>query len=479
MSKIINTAAVCRSFLRSSFHQKPARHSIDDILSWMTARCQGNEFKVDPIDFEAMNLWSFEKGSGDLVHDSGRFFRVEGIKCTKNYGNIREWEQPIINQQEIGILGFITKELNGIRHFLVQAKMEPGNINTIQLSPTVQATHSNYTQVHKGKLPTYLEYFLDPNKRILIDQLQSEQGTRFLRKRNRNIIIDCPNDIKIHDDFMWATLGQLKELIARDNHINMEARSILSCIALADDAEVVNVKEALLMAPENSLSNRLIHSGFKKTGAMHSTEEILHWMTEQKSTLYIRSSYLPLNKLQGGWKKTANTIIHESERYFSIMAVNVAAGTREVHKWTQPLVNSLQPGITGWICKEIEGVMHFLMKIRLEPGSIDLAELSPTISCTDGEHCVYEGNPPKYFGHFVNPDPSHILHDSWQSAEGGRFYQDASRCLILELNDFDTQVPENFKWLTLGQIQNLMRSNNVINVECRDLLSCVNFSGTN
>ena len=32
------------------------------------------------------------------------------------------WKQPIINQPEIG-LGFITKEFNGILHFLVQAKV--------------------------------------------------------------------------------------------------------------------------------------------------------------------------------------------------------------------------------------------------------------------------------------------------------------------------------------------------------------------
>jgi oxidase EvaA len=181
--------------------------------------------------------------------------------------------------------------------------------------------------------------------------------------------------------------------------------------------------------------------------------------------------------LQGGWLKRGNEIIHESEKTFSIIAVDVAAGSREVSRWSQPLVNSLAPGLTGWICREIDGVLHFLMKIRLEPGSIDLAELAPTISGTDGEHCIYEGNPPQYYDFFTNAKASQIRHDSWQSAEGGRFYHDTCRCLILEIEDFDLKVPNNYRWMTLGQIQNLMHSNNLVNVECRDLLSCINYSG--
>ena len=477
MSKIIDTADICRSFLTSRFHSEDAQHSLQDIRDWMTARNTAHPFKVDLIDFSDMKLWSFEEDSGDLVHESGRFFRVEGLRCNKNYGQIRQWEQPIINQQEIGILGFISKEFDGIRHFLLQAKMEPGNINTIQLSPTVQATHSNYTQAHKGKLPTYLEHFLNPEKRILVDQLQSEQGTRFLRKRNRNIIIDCPEDIVLQDDFIWVTLKQLKELTALDNHVNMEARSILSCISLADDAGLVNVRGALAMAPDNSFAKRLIISGFEKIRTQYSSEEILQWMAEIKSTLYIRSAYLPLKKLAGGWQTHADKIIHESNNFFSIVGVNVAAGSREVAQWTQPLVNSLAEGITGWICREIDGVLHFLMKIRFEPGSIDLAELGPTVSSTDGNYCIYENNAPQFIEYFKQATADSIRHDSRQSAEGGRFYHDTSRCLIVEIDDFDLQVPDNYRWLTLGQIQNLMNSNNIINVECRDLLACINYSG--
>ena len=69
----------------------------------------------------------------------------------------------------------------------MQAKIEPGNVNKIQISPTIQATKSNFTQKHGGNKPKYLEYFLDNNNhKIIVDQIQSEQSSRFFKKRNNN-----------------------------------------------------------------------------------------------------------------------------------------------------------------------------------------------------------------------------------------------------------------------------------------------------
>ena len=46
-----------------------------------------------------------------------------------------------------------------------------------------------------GASPNYLEYFTGEREvTILVDQLQSEQGARFLHKRNRNIIVEVDAD---------------------------------------------------------------------------------------------------------------------------------------------------------------------------------------------------------------------------------------------------------------------------------------------
>lgn len=122
----------------------------------------------------------------------------------------------------------------------MQAKIEPGNLNIVQLSPTLQATRSNYTRVHGGKSPNYLEYFNGEKEvYVLVDQLQSEQGARFLHKRNRNIIVEINEDeeISVKDGFIWVSLGQIKELLRYPNVVNMDSRTVISCIKFGNYSE--------------------------------------------------------------------------------------------------------------------------------------------------------------------------------------------------------------------------------------------------
>ena len=183
------------------------------ILPWFDDRLRAHCFRLEPIPFHDMAQWGFDPETGNLCHESRRFFSIEGLRVRTNWGQVPEWEQPVIVQPEIGILGFIAKRFGGVLHFLVQAKMEPGNINMIQLAPTLQATRSNFTRVHQGRAPRYLEHFTDRRQcRVLVDVLQSEQGARFLRKRNRNIIVETDQDVDVGEDALRATQHPLHHL---------------------------------------------------------------------------------------------------------------------------------------------------------------------------------------------------------------------------------------------------------------------------
>ena len=130
--------------------------------------------------------------------------------------------QPVIVQPEIGFLGIICCKFDGVMHFLMQAKIEPGNINKIQISPTIQATKSNFTQKHGGAKPPYLEYFENAAKyEIVVDQIQSEQSSRFYKKRNRNIIIRVDEEVPVLPSHRWMTLAQIKQLMRVDNLVNI------------------------------------------------------------------------------------------------------------------------------------------------------------------------------------------------------------------------------------------------------------------
>ena len=163
----------------------------EEIRSWLCSLNENTHFNVERVPLKQMKRWSFEVGTQNLHHETGGFFSIQGLSVRTNSGPIRSWSQPIIYQPEIGLLGILTKKIDGILYLLMQAKAEPGNLNTFQLSPTVQATRSNFTRLHGGKPTAFLEYFLgDSPAKILIDQLQSEQGARFYKKRNRNMIVE-------------------------------------------------------------------------------------------------------------------------------------------------------------------------------------------------------------------------------------------------------------------------------------------------
>ena len=128
-----------RLFLESAHCTDSHIFPLEQFDQWFKAAIQRHRFHIDQIPFSELVKWGFTE-AGSLSHASGRFFSIQGISVNTTYGSVPHWSQPIINQPEVGFLGFIVKRIRGIPHFLMQAKMEPGNINMIQLAPTLQAT---------------------------------------------------------------------------------------------------------------------------------------------------------------------------------------------------------------------------------------------------------------------------------------------------------------------------------------------------
>ena len=138
-------------FLKSSFARKGVIENTEDVLEWLKEQNAKVNVNIKRTAFSQLDQWGKYEACSCIKHSSGKFFSIDGIEVNTNWGNITSWHQPIINQPEVGYLGIIVKEFDGVLHFLMQAKIEPGNINYVQLSPTLQATRSNYLQVHKGK----------------------------------------------------------------------------------------------------------------------------------------------------------------------------------------------------------------------------------------------------------------------------------------------------------------------------------------
>ncbi len=210
-----------------------AEHDDDHVERWIADRRKRSGLRTEEVPLRSLDKWTIDGETGNIGHETGRFFTIGGIKARhRTLTGELEWDQPIIDQPEIGILGIAAKKISGVLHFCLQAKEEPGTIDGVQLSPTVQATYSNYTQAHGGSLPPLVGLFLDPpRERVLFAKLQTEDGGRFLFKSNRNMIVLVGDEIgDLPDGFLWLTLRQIGRLLRRDNLVNACTRSVLSCL---------------------------------------------------------------------------------------------------------------------------------------------------------------------------------------------------------------------------------------------------------
>lgn len=469
----INTSQL---FLRSALGSDNLHDEIPGILQWLKEKNERVTVKVRQTAFSKLDQWLFDAESQNLRHVSGGFFSIDGIRVSTNWGTIPIWEQPIINQPEIGFLGIIAKEIKGVIHFLMQAKIEPGNVNNVQLSPTLQATKSNYTQVHKGVKPLYLDYFLDEKKTVLLDQLQSEQGARFLRKRNRNIIIQVFEEVPVYDNFCWLTLAHIIELIKYSNIVNMDTRTVISGISFGDyDNKVVEFFASIGTVKNNSIGSHFLRSVLSTEGSYHSFDEIISWLTNLKSFFDLKIEKTPLSKLKD-WTVSDTEISHVDQKYFRIIPVEVEISNREVKTWNQPMVEPTQEGICGFIIKEINGILHFLVQAKLECGNHDIIEMSPTVQCLTGNYKDPKVIQPPFLNYFLNVKPEQVIVDTFQSEEGGRFYREQNRNMIIQMDDaFSNDVPENFSWLTLNQLKTFLKFNNFLNIQARSLISAIHF----
>lgn len=441
--------------------------STEEVTTWIERRNREVGVRVDPVPFSELRGWHFDVRTGDLCHDSGKFFSIIGTDVYANNGREMRWRQPLINQPEVGYLGIICKEFDGVLYFLLQAKIEPGNVNCVQLSPTLQATRSNYTQVHGGRKPAFLDFFRNARPdQIVLDQLQSEQGARFFRKRNRNIIICCDEDIPSHEDFRWLTLGQIKLLMACDNMVNMDTRTVLSGLRFP-------LSESLA-AGASSFGDALLASERVLAG-VNTIDDILHRLSDLKSRYELVAEKIPLRDVRE-WTVTETEIVRPDRRFFRVVGVNVTIENREVSTWCQPLVQPMQEGLCVLLAKRIRGVMHFLLQAKVECGNFDVVELAPTIQCLTGDYKNPFGYVPTFLEEFQAGACGRIVFDTKQSEEGGRFYREQNRNVVCLADDaFPETPPENFIWLTLGQIKEFLRFNNYLNIQVRSLVSALEY----
>ena len=416
--------------------------------NWFTHQKKINNLSVKIVDLSKLKDWVL--GKKLIYHKSKKFFKIVGIKVFTNFYK-KNWDQPIIIQKEVGILGIIKNEIKN--EYLLQAKVEPGNKNKLQLSPTVQATKSNYTRIHGGKNVPYLNHFLKKKHYFSINQ--SEQGFRYLHKFNSNILIKIKKNIKKKNNFFWFSAKEITYLVRRKNILNMDTLSVFS-----------------------SFIKKL-----KKDFPTNSNKKLNKWIKTNERKYFIKTKIVSLASLTT-WIINKKNITHILNKHFSIVGANIAANKREVLKWNQPLIKGKKLAFAGFIMKKFNNTNHYLCRFLLKPGLKNSA-----ISCSVNTSDIYNLKKNSILttfqkklinGYFFNKKKKkQIIYKNIISDEGGRFLNCQIKCMGLLLkDDFLLKIPPNYFWISQNQMINLIKHKK-IDIESRLLFACINIKNIN
>lgn len=443
-------------------------NSTEDILAWIEEKNKAVKVDIKKISYDYTGEnWHYDSEKGEIRNKNGSFFQIKGLQ--KVIDSQVVLEQPIFIQNEIGYLGIIGKEIDGVLYFLMQAKIEPGNINKIQISPTIQATKSNFMQAHGGKVPAYLEYF--SNKRsyeIIVDQIQSEQSSRFLGKRNRNIIIVVNDDIEVLESHKWMTLGQIKQLMSYDNLVNMDTRTVISCIPFS--LRDFSYKE--LSHIRTLFSNEPFYNSAFFGNPGSEINKIYQFMNEVKMLDKSEIKLVDLFSMES-WEKKDNEI-SSKQGSFKVVYCDIEIEGREVRRWQQPLFEAIGQSIFGLIYCIDENVQKFLIQTKSEVGCFDKIEIGPSVQLDPVDNpnsslvdALFTYN----FSHKKGVEFNGLF-----SEEGGRFYQEQNRNVIMRIkkDDLPDPLPEGYFWADFQTLNILIQFNNCLNIQLRNLLSILN-----
>lgn len=440
--------------------------STTEILEWISQRNKETIVEVHKKSFSDSTFWFYDRKEGTIHNKDRTFFSIVGFR--RKIKSKILLSQPILIQSEIGFLGIICKKFKGVMHFLMQAKIEPGNINKIQISPTIQATKSNFTQKHGGSKPSYLEYFLNAfNHEIVVDQIQSEQSSRFYKKRNRNIIIYLEEEIPVLPTHRWMTLGQIKKLMKLNNLVNMDTRTVLSCIPFSK----LNLDPWELLKLESSFRDKELFCSIFLGGKNNNLPQVYQYINNYKMFSEEFTEFVPLHDLDN-WKMSDKEISCCYSYPFKVIFCDIFIEGREIKHWTQPLLEAVGIATFGLICCEDDGFLKFLVRAMPEIGCFDTLELGPTIQKEAISLLGFEENEIDCFFEERLKKGTGVMFDALLSEEGGRFYHEQNRNVLLRVDKKELpKLPEGYFLLDYRTLNELVQVNNTLNIQLRNLLS--------
>ena len=237
---------------------------------------------------------------------------------------------------------------------------------------------------------------------------------------------------------------------------------------------------------KSEIYENTLESGFESLNdwsLFNSLDEVKKWFEEKRENASMEIEDIPMNQVKDWYidKETGN-IYHKSKDFFTIHGVRVKTSTREVSGgWDQPILEQVgyDGGLLGIIRKRFNGVPHYLCEAKMEPGNYGKVQLSPTLQATFANiKKAHNGRKPHFVDYFENTENYEgfkTLFSAWLAEDGGRLHLKRNKGILIDIpEDFEIDMPnDDFIWLSLYQIKELLKEDAWINPHIRGILAHV------
>ena len=221
---------------------------------------------------------------------------------------------------------------------------------------------------------------------------------------------------------------------------------------------------------ENIHDIALYNSAVNSSGNF--AKEIFSYINNVKMFDDTEKKVVPLFSLNN-WEMKNGEFICKEQYSFKVIFCNIAIEGREVKHWCQPLFEATGIALFGLLTYIENDIRYFIVKCKPEIGCFDKIEIGPTVQreyiCSEPENNVDK----LFLKKLENKEG--VMFDTLLSEEGGRFYCEQNRNVIIEIQKDEIEVPEGYFAVDFKTLNSLVQVNNILNIQLRNLLSVLEF----
>jgi len=113
-----------------------ACESTDGVLAWLGDQKQRYGLRVERLPLARLAGWRIDP---DAIRPAASgLFSVVHVDVRAGDREVERWDQPIVESAGTGLVALLCQVRRGILHFLIQARVEPGAFDVLELTATVQ-----------------------------------------------------------------------------------------------------------------------------------------------------------------------------------------------------------------------------------------------------------------------------------------------------------------------------------------------------